>query len=276
MRTVTTGVEPNSPVSGDRGQLLEVEDLTIRFGGVQALSGVSLSLSEGEIVGLIGPNGAGKSTLFNVISGLLTPNSGSVRYQQTGITRLAPTRRYARGIVRTFQLPEVVTELSVLDNVLLGVGRGSGTDLLSQALRLPNYRRREAAATRQCLAALDLVGMVGKRDRLVGGLPLGEIRLVELARSMVAQPKLLLLDELASGLTDSELGPIERAFGHITQELGAAVLLVEHNVRWVLDVVARVYVLDQGAVLLEGSPAQVRADRRVIEAYLGRRHDSTA
>lgn len=275
MSVTITDVEPTGPANGDDRPLLEVEELTVRFGGVRALSGVSLSVSAGEIVGLIGPNGAGKSTLFNVISGLLTPNSGSVRYRQAGITRLAPTRRFTRGIVRTFQLPEVVTELSVLDNVLLGVGRGSGTGLLSQALRLPNYRRREAAATRHCLAALDMVGLADKRDRLVGGLPLGEIRLVELARSIVAQPKLLLLDELASGLTDSELGPIERAFGHITQELGAAVLLVEHNVRWVLDVVARVYVLDQGTVLLEGSPNQVRTDRRVIEAYLGRRHDST-
>lgn len=256
--------------------ILQVDGIDVAFGGVQALRGVSLSLDEKRLVGLVGPNGAGKSTLFNVISGLQRPDAGTVTFDGDDITRLGPGRRFTRGMSRTFQLPEVVTELSVLDNVLLGVNRRGGTGLMSQALRLPWYRRREAAARATCLEMLELVGLADSADTGVGGLPLGDIRRLELARSLASRPRLLLFDELASGLTDEELAPIEAAFQFARDELGATILLVEHNVRWVMDVADEVTVLARGQVLTSGTPDVVRTDPAVIEAYLGSGHGATA
>lgn len=250
--------------------VLSVENISVDFGGVHALDDASLYVKPGELIGLIGPNGAGKSTLFNVISGFVRPSSGSVAYRGVKSSRIRPTQMFENGVVRTFQIPEVVTEMSVIDNVLLGARRSSRAGLVAQALGLPNYVRSEVANRKRCEDLLDVVGLAHRRNILAVRLPLGEIRLLELARCLAAEPELLLLDELASGLTDEEVEPLGALFERIRRENSTAILLVEHNVRWVMRVVQRVYVLVNGRVLTEGPPEQVRSNPDVIEAYLGK------
>jgi branched-chain amino acid transport system ATP-binding protein len=248
--------------------LLEATDVEVRFGGVTALAGVSLSVGKGEIVGLLGPNGAGKTTLFNVVLGTVRAAAGEIAYDGAPTTGFSPMRMFELGLARTFQIPEVVTEMSVLDNVLLGCQAMCRTNPAVQALRLPVYRRREKAAHERAREALDTIGLGHLAGELVGRLSLGQIRLVELARCLAAQPKLLLLDEVASGLTNDEIEPLKPVL-HRLAEQSTAILLVEHNVSWALSIVDRVYVLDGGRVLMHGTPDAVREDPDVIAAYLG-------
>ena len=255
--------------------LLRAANISVSFGGVKALRDVSLQVSPGERLGLIGPNGAGKTTFFNALTGFAPVESGEMAMGGEAITSWSPQRRFKAGIARTFQIPEVVTEATVLDNVLLGFRRGRGTSLAQQVLRTPAYRRREHDARSAALEVLDKVGLSGAAHRTAGQLPLGQIRLLELARCLLSEPKLLLLDELASGLTVEELDPLERALDH-AREAGQAVVLVEHNVSWVMRLVDRVHVLDQGQTLASGSPAVIRNDDSVIQAYLGTKYARTA
>lgn len=255
--------------------LISARGMSVRYGGVVALDDVSLDVAHGERLGLIGPNGAGKTTFFNLLTGFAPVAGGDLYLEDERITAWSPQRRFAAGISRTFQIPEVVTEASVLDNVLLGFRRGHGTALWQQALRTPSYRRREKKARNEALAVLERVGLTDVVERPAGELPLGQVRLLELARCMLSKPRILLLDELASGLSGDELHPIERALDTARSE-GQTVVLVEHNVSWVMQLVDRVHVLDQGRTLVSGAPSAVRKDRRVIEAYLGAQHERIA
>jgi len=256
--------------------MLEATEISVRYGGVLALSSVSITVERGEVLGLIGPNGAGKTTFFNVLSGFAPVAHGRLHVDGQEATGWSSQKRFHAGIARTFQIPEIVTEATVLDNVLLGYRRGRGTGLGQQLVRSPAYRRREAAAKTDALELLDMVGLSAHASRTAGQLPLGEVRLMELARCLLSSPRVLLLDELASGLTADELNPLEVALNYARETLHAAVVLVEHNVGWVMRVVDRVHVLDQGATLTSGSPNVVRQDQRVIEAYLGTRHEQSA
>jgi branched-chain amino acid transport system ATP-binding protein len=236
--------------------LLEVTDITVRFGGLIAVGGVSLEVPAGQVTGLIGPNGAGKTTLFNVVSGLQAPTSGSVRLGGEDITRWSAARRARAGIARTFQRLEVFGSLSVRDNVLTAaeLRRGFGGEGQS-AGQITDEMLERVGATPYADAAADAV-------------PTGVARLVEVARALALEPKALLLDEPSSGLSPSETD----TFGQLLRDLaasGTAVLLVEHDVDLVMHVCDRLHVLDFGQLIGAGTPAEVRADPVVQQAYLG-------
>lgn len=236
--------------------MLSVDDVEVRFGGLHALSGVSLEAPRGRVTGLIGPNGAGKTTLFNVVTGLQRPTSGRVLLDGRNVTRRDPRTRARRGLARTFQRLEVFGSLTVRENVLLAAELERGWRL---GRRSPGLVADEL---------LERVGLVEQRSRPASELSTGSARLLELARALATSPSVLLLDEPGSGLDESET----RALGDLLVELaadGTAVLLVEHDVELVMRVCSHLYVLDFGRLLVEGAPAQIQADARVQAAYLG-------
>jgi branched-chain amino acid transport system ATP-binding protein len=237
--------------------LLEIDNVSVRFGGLQALRAVSLSVEPGVICGLIGPNGAGKTTLFNVITGLQSATNGNVRISGRDVTRLGVNRRAALGIARTFQKLEAFNSLSARDNVLVAAERAS------------RARRQGRTAAQVTDDALERTGLSDYADITVGTMPTATARLVELARALATGPDLLLLDEASSGLNDDET----RSIGDLLRELvagtGLAVLLVEHDMTFVMGLCAEIHVLDLGEVIASGTPHEVQADNRVQVAYLG-------
>ena len=238
--------------------MLQVDDVTVRFGGVHALSGVSLEAPAGRVTGLIGPNGAGKTTLFDVVTGLQRPASGRVRLGGRDVTRRGPQRRARLGLGRTFQRLEVFGSLTVRENVVLAAELARGWSLRPAGPRPGPHAD----------ALLERTGLTALAAQPASELPTGSARLLELARALAAAPAVLLLDEPGSGLDETET----RALGELLVDVaaeGTAVLLVEHDVDLVMRVCAHLYVLDFGRVLAQGTPAQVQADRAVQEAYLG-------
>jgi branched-chain amino acid transport system ATP-binding protein len=236
--------------------LLSLRNVTRRFGGIVALDGVSLDVREGQIVGLIGPNGAGKTTAFNIITRLYTPNEGEVVFAGESLLKTPVHGIVRRGIARTFQNVELFKTMTVLDNVLVGAHSRSGNS--------------EAAARE----AIDYVGLGAMAGRPVAGLPFGTLKRVELARALVAQPTLLLLDEPAGGLNHEEVAELGRFIQQIRDERKLTVLLVEHHMNLVMGISDHVYVMNFGRTIAEGTPSQVRANPAVIEAYLGTDEDA--
>jgi ABC-type branched-subunit amino acid transport system ATPase component len=248
--------------------LLEVKNVSKVFGGIKALNGVSFSIEAGQIVGLIGPNGSGKSTVINIISRLHRPTAGAVILEGRPITDLAPDRIARAGIARTFQLLRLFQGLTVFDNVLTATHM-SGTHGLIGAIVGPLLTGSEEKRMRdKAQAALDLVGLARRAYVLAQRLTAGEGRLLELARAVATDPKLILLDEPAAGLNTAETDALEDTLRKV-QQRGSALLLVDHHMRLVMRLADRVVVLKEGSLLAEGSPSQVQTDRRVIEAYLG-------
>ena len=248
--------------------ILQANGLRRSFDGVFAVRDVDLEVAHGELRAVIGPNGAGKSTLFSLIGGQLRADTGTVVYDGTRVDRLPPHRRAAAGIAVVFQGARVFTGMTVLENVMVGAHAGTRTGFGSAIARLPRHRREDReirARAEECLAR---TGLVDWAERDAGALPLGQQRVVQVARALCGQPRLLLLDEPASGLRAAERSLLAALLEELRGE-GTTMLLVEHDVAFVTRLADRVTVLDLGQVIAEGTPAEIRADDRVVAAYLG-------
>jgi ABC-type branched-subunit amino acid transport system ATPase component len=248
---------------------LTLSGLTVRFGGLVAVRDVSLRVAPGEIRGLIGPNGAGKTTVINAVTGTVAPTSGEVLLDGERVSGLPAYVISHRGIGRTFQHVEPFGELSVLDNVLLGVGRHAPVPFAHAALATPLARRREREARREALQVLERFELLPFRDTPASALPFGVLKRMDLARALAARPKLLLMDEPTSGMSESEADRAIAAARALAESQGITLLVVEHNMRVMMALADTVSVMQNGALIAEGAPADIQRNRVVIDAYLG-------
>ena len=249
--------------------LLSVSNVSINFGGIQALDGVSFEIQEGQVFGLIGPNGAGKTTVFNVLSRIYRPDSGSVTFNGKNLLKTAPHRVPAIGIARTFQNVILFPVMNVMDNVLVGGHSWMLTNPLLSMVRWPRVRRDENKAREKAARLLDYLDLTSVAERGAGDLPFPTRKRIELARALMSDPKLLLLDEPAGGLTHQEVTELGDLIQRIRKDLGVTILLVEHHMALVMGICEHVCVLDFGRKISEGDAQHVQQDPAVIRAYLG-------
>ncbi|MER5514887.1 ABC transporter ATP-binding protein [Streptomyces sp. NPDC002763] len=267
MTTDTTVQDAASGASASGETVLDARGVTMRFGGLTAVRNVNLTVNSGEIVGLIGPNGAGKTTFFNCLTGLYIPTEGEVRYKG----QVLPPKSFkvtAAGIARTFQNIRLFANMTVLENVLVGRHTRTKEGLWSALLRGPGFHRAEAASRARAMELLEFVGLERKAEHLARNLPYGEQRKLEIARALASEPGLLLLDEPTAGMNPQETRTTEELVFKI-RDKGIAVLVIEHDMRFIFNLCDRVAVLVQGEKLIEGDSATVQGDDRVIAAYLG-------
>lgn len=267
------GVDPSVDISvaatqAPPGRLLELDDVTLRFGGVVALDQVSLHINTGEILGLIGPNGAGKTTCFNVITGVYPATSGEVRFLGRAMGKRKRYQITKMGIARTFQNIRLFSNMTALENVLVGADAHHSTGVGSAIFRLPKHRREEAEGMHRAHELLQFMGLERRANELARNLPYGDQRRLEIARALATNPKLLCLDEPAAGFNPAEKVELMDLI-HIIRDQGYTVLLIEHDMRLVMGVTDRIVVLEFGRKISEGSPEHIREDPAVIAAYLG-------
>ena len=253
---------------------LAIEDVSVDFGGIHALKDVSFALETGSIVGLIGPNGAGKSTLLNCISGITQPTRGRVQLGATTLSGMSSAAVARRGIVRVFQHPELVSELSVHDNLLIACHLSLEYGLASELLRLPGVRHQERAAAAKVVDVLKRLGIADSAEARVGSLPYGHRKLIDLGRALLMNISFLLLDEPIAGLNDSEVSRLREILLGLRREFGLGILVVEHNMPFVCGLCDRLVVLDLGQLIANGPPTEVLRDSKVMSSYLGEAADA--
>ena len=250
--------------------LLETTQVTKRFGGLTAVSKMDFTLEKGQIVSIIGPNGAGKTTFFNTLTGLYHPEEGSIIFDEQSLVGRRPDQIAKLHMSRTFQNIRLFGSMTVVENILIGMYTRLHQSAIGTLVRSPGFKKEEAQAKARAFELMDFVGLQGLGNELAHNLPYGKQRRVEIARAMASEPKLLLLDEPTAGMNPHETDEAIALFRRLRDELGITILLIEHDMRVVMGISERITVMDYGEKIAEGLPAEIRANSRVVEAYLGR------